>query len=74
MIYNRCLKNKIISEEQKGYTKSSFGCKEKLIDFIIMEQINVIFLVFIDYEEVLMIHCHVRGLLKFYKLIRFIRH
>jgi hypothetical protein len=52
MIYNRCLKNKIINEEQKGYTKSSFGCKKQHIDFIIMEQINVIFLVFIDYEEV----------------------
>jgi hypothetical protein len=31
MIYNHCLKNKIISKEQKGCNKGFFGCKEQVI-------------------------------------------
>jgi hypothetical protein len=85
IIYDHCQKLNILNEEQKGYVKECFGCKEQLIiDTVIMEQARKnnrnIYTAFIDYKKAYdsVPHSWLIKILKVYKinldLINFLSH
>jgi hypothetical protein len=85
IIYDHCQKLNILNEEQKGWGKECFGCKEQLIiDTLIMEQARKhnrnIYTAFIDYKTAYdsVPHSLLFKILKMYKinldLINFLSH
>jgi hypothetical protein len=75
IIYDHCQKLNILNEEQKGFVKECFGCKEQLIiDTVIMEQARKnnrnIYTAFIDYKKAYdsLPHSWLIKILKIYKI------
>jgi hypothetical protein len=84
IIYYHCQKLNILNEEQKSCVKECFGCKELIIDTVIMEQARKnnrnIYTAFIDYKKAYdsIPHSWLIKILKIYKinwdLINFLSH